>query len=675
MTLWPAVLSYLGVSQKWVGRWVAIALMIAGLGESGWAANKPEWIELRSPNFIVVTNANEGLARRVAYQFEMIRSVFQYDFRRKPGDTELPVTILAAKDERTMKSLLPEFWERRGLAHPAGIYLGGTDSNFIAIRADVSLNSNTDEPYEPVYHEYVHYLTRKMIARMPLWLVEGLAEFYGNTRVEGKTVLVGRYSLTNLQILQQNSLLPVQTLFAINASSPYYHEQDKTSIFYAESWALTHYLFIRDYEEHTQRVSTFLALLQQGEDPDAAAAKTIGNPASLDEPLRKYVRNTKFRMSPASVPNVDETTFQVRPMSDAEGLAVCADLMAHDRHYTEAQQMLEQALQADPKLGAAYETLAFVALQQSKVADAAKWSTKAVELNATGYRANYYYAWSLLREGTPDEAEAAKAEASLRIVIKSNPQFVPAYDALAYVLDLEGGKEKADEAHMMALQAVEMEPGNVFYRIRTMEVLEQQQRPDDAVRVATLAVSMAKTAQEREAASAALASAQRFKESSEQMRAAHQNGSVGEQGSVESGEAPRPTLVPRMNRQINVTAGLLLLSDPQGVDFNSYLNRDVMSKIQQAWAAQIQKVSAPAAVKKGTVVVEFAIAKDGSISRLKLQQSTNEDELDEAAGSALQAASPFPPLPANFRGKEILLRFQCNYNAPNPDPGASGPGK
>jgi len=49
-------------------------------------------------------------------------------------------------------------------------------------------------------------------------------------------------------------------------------------------------------------------------------------------------------------------------------------------------------------------------------------------------------------------------------VIKGNPEFVPAYDALAYVLVVEGGKEKIDVAYMMTQQAVTREPGNVHYR-------------------------------------------------------------------------------------------------------------------------------------------------------------------------------------------------------------------
>jgi len=657
-------------------------LLISEIITSGFASagNKPTWIELRSPNFIVVTNAGESQARQTAYQFEMIRSVFQYDFNRKGSPAELPLTIIVAKDEDTLKALLPEFWAKRNLAHPAGVFLSAMDTNYIAVRLNVASNSNADQPFEPVYHEYVHYMTRKMMARLPLWLVEGLAEFYGNTQVEGKTVKVGMYSVANLYLLQHKTLLPVETLFAIDSSSPYYHEQDKTSIFYAESWALTHYLFIRDYEEHTQRMPTFVGLLRDGKDPDEAAAKTIGNPESLNEPLRKYVQQTQFRFSPALVPDVDQTKFQVRPMTDAEALAVRADFMAHDHHYKEAQQMLQDALKVDPKLGLAYDGLSSLALQQGNAGEAEKWSSQAIALDPQDYRANYYYAWSLLKAGHTDQESLARAETSLRAVMKGNPEFVPAYDAMACALNLEGGKEKLDEAYAMTLQAVSREPGNVNYRIRAVEVLERQQRPKDAVRVATLAVSMAKTPEEKQAASAALAGAQQFQESWERFQAMQTSQAAG--GSkVDSGGVLPTTGALKVTRQVNVSAGIVILSSTEGVDFNSYLNREVGPKIQREWAAQIQHVSAEIATKEGTVIIEFVINRDGSVAQIKLKQSTQVQELDDVVRGAIQSASPFPPLPDKFRGKNIALRFQCEYNmgehagSTTAGPGAAAGGK
>jgi hypothetical protein len=208
-------------------RGVRLAAFVGGLflaAQSVCLANPQTWIEVRSPHFIVVSNANENEARRVADQFEMIRAVFR-EYFRSVSTNDQPVIIVAAKDEKTLKPLLPESWTKKGAAHRAGLYLNSPDKSYVGLRLDVSMNQSAYEPYETIYHEYVHYLMRRMTPQLPAWMVEGLAEFYGNTRIESKNVYVGAPSTSNVTILRQQTLLPLSTLFEVNASSPYYNEQ------------------------------------------------------------------------------------------------------------------------------------------------------------------------------------------------------------------------------------------------------------------------------------------------------------------------------------------------------------------------------------------------------------------------------------------------------------------
>jgi TonB family protein len=94
-----------------------------------------------------------------------------------------------------------------------------------------------------------------------------------------------------------------------------------------------------------------------------------------------------------------------------------------------------------------------------------------------------------------------------------------------------------------------------------------------------------------------------------------------------------------------------------------------MAKIQREWSLQIRKADITAVGKKGRVIIDFAIERDGSVGQMKLKQSTQEQVLDDAVREAIRAASPFAPLPAKFRGQDIMVRFQCDYNQ-----GATGPG-
>jgi tetratricopeptide (TPR) repeat protein len=499
-----------------------ISLLLIAAAPRPVRAGSDNWIELRSPNFIVTSNANEKQVRHVAYQFEMIRAVFRTYFNLQNSAQEPPVIIIAARDENTLKALLPEYWAKKGSAHIAGVYLGGPEKNYVGLRLDVSMNQEAYEPFEPVYHEYVHYLTRRMIAQLPLWMVEGLAEFYGNTRIEGKRALVGAPSSSNIMVLQQNPPLPLATLYRVDASSPYYHENNKTSIFYAESWALTHYLITRDWRERTQRVNDFIALLGKNVAPDEAARRTIGAPDVLEDALGQYIGHFSFMAERLDVPaTIDEKNFQPQAITEAESLTMRADFMAHDRHYFEARGMLEQALKLDPALASAHESMGFLCAEQNQHEEANKWYSQAVALNSQSFLAHFYYAGNLLK-GNLDADSASKAEASLRAAIKINPAFAPAYNALSWLLvsrpENAEKPERLQEAYMMGLTAVGLEPGNVHYRLNSAQVLERMGRVDDAIRVADRAASMAKTPGEQSAAMAVISNAQRHRDYLDQMK-------------------------------------------------------------------------------------------------------------------------------------------------------------
>src|SRR5215469_258273 len=144
-----ATLPLCKINRQLVG-WPLAGLLISIIASCvASAGDKPAWVELRSPNFIVFTNAGERQARQTAHQFEMIRAVFREYFGQKQESDEQPVIILAAKDENTLKGLIPEHWAQKRAAHPAGMYLGGSDADYIVLRLDVSLYQQAYEPFEP----------------------------------------------------------------------------------------------------------------------------------------------------------------------------------------------------------------------------------------------------------------------------------------------------------------------------------------------------------------------------------------------------------------------------------------------------------------------------------------------------------------------------------------------
>lgn len=124
---------------------VASALATLFLAAAAIAAPTGKWVEVRSPNFIVVSNAGEAQARKTAVQFEQIRSLFRDSLSYVKSSPSPVITILAVKDEDSLRELLPEFWAEKGHTHPAGIFLSGGYDQF---QVAVNLAAHGDNPYD-----------------------------------------------------------------------------------------------------------------------------------------------------------------------------------------------------------------------------------------------------------------------------------------------------------------------------------------------------------------------------------------------------------------------------------------------------------------------------------------------------------------------------------------------
>jgi len=107
-----------------------------------------------------------------------------------------------------------------------------------------------------------------------------------------------------------------------------------------------------------------------------------------------------------------------------------------------------------------------------------------------------------------------------------------------------------------------------------------------------------------------------------------------------------------------------ILSDTQGVDFGPYMSR-VLQEVRRNW-----ELAMPESVwmgKKGKLAIEFAITKNGQIAAMRLVASSGDVALDRAAWTGITASNPFQPLPTEFTGPYLALRFRFYYNPDKSD--------
>jgi TonB family protein len=105
-------------------------------------------------------------------------------------------------------------------------------------------------------------------------------------------------------------------------------------------------------------------------------------------------------------------------------------------------------------------------------------------------------------------------------------------------------------------------------------------------------------------------------------------------------------------------AGIDILSDTGGVGFADY-TQSVRNDVLRNWYKGIPE---SAKDKTGEVTIQFSIARDGTISGLRLAAGSGDAELDRAAEAAISSSNPLPPLPAEFQAEFLDLRFRFQYH-------------
>jgi tetratricopeptide (TPR) repeat protein len=180
--------------------------------------------------------------------------------------------------------------------------------------------------------------------------------------------------------------------------------------------------------------------------------------------------------------------------------------------------------------------MGFLEFRAGHLDEARKWYEQAVKLDSRSYIAHYYFAAISMNAGA-GPSDDAQVEASLRAAIKLNPSFAPPFERLAAFEGMR--RQNLDEAHMMILNAVQLDPGNVGYRMTAASVLMQMERGKDAVAVLHEALRVAKSPAETAMVQNFLAQAERYATARERQTAEEL---ANVEANADDAEAPKEEL-------------------------------------------------------------------------------------------------------------------------------------
>ncbi|MFH1278812.1 MAG: hypothetical protein ABIK65_10590 [Candidatus Eisenbacteria bacterium] len=227
---------------------------------------REKWIEVRTENFFLFSDAREKDVREIGLNLERLRFCLQVMFRTMRVNSPHPTYIYVFKDNdsfrRYIESVDPDY-------PTLGAFLERSDGNYVVVDRRAGLAST-----RVVYHEYLHYFVHNNVnVPLPVWLDEGLADYYSSFQVEGNELDAGMPLPWAISLLRAESPMPLESLFEVDRSSPVYHGGKERGVFYAQSWALTHLLLTQPDRE--KKVARFLELLHEGKPATASICEAF----------------------------------------------------------------------------------------------------------------------------------------------------------------------------------------------------------------------------------------------------------------------------------------------------------------------------------------------------------------------------------------------------------------
>lgn len=311
-----------------------IALWILALGVAASSASAKElyernWLEARSPNFVVTSALGERSTRNVVQDLEDFRTVVRFFTSAKVLEPRVPTLIF----------VFPGAVSDLGLTGPIGGYLRpGMRANYAVVRRISGYRIG-----HFIQHEYTHFLVRNQGGQSyPAWYDEGLADALGATDLHDGKFELGNPPPGRLEDLVRNAWIPYPRLLD-GSLTP-----DQKLMFEPQSWALVHYLIWgRPDTDFNTQLEAYLAAREKGTPAIPAFEQSFGEDADhLARTIRSYFDHAKYSLHELHNP-FDPSQISVRRMSRNEIAAALGMLCIVTGHADKARPYVDAALAAN----------------------------------------------------------------------------------------------------------------------------------------------------------------------------------------------------------------------------------------------------------------------------------------------------------------------------------------
>jgi len=276
---WACLIAILGCS----------ALQPSSLGRE---RSDAVWREFSSEHFVVCTDADGKEVRESMADFETTYRALMAILFREEGNGPEPIHVVLFAHSADLHRFIPA---GAGAAF-SSTQTGDPESKPIML-VETSL---TDEARRLFVHEMTHAFVERWFGRVPIWLHEGLAQYFESMRIERGRIVLGdptsSYGLASNQMPSLTALITAdQRIFYAGRDTHSVDGLYQQGSFYAAAWHLVR-LFMQDTGDYHRRFYQFLGALTQGAPPQAAWARSFDGATyrRLARDYLEYLRSETF---------------------------------------------------------------------------------------------------------------------------------------------------------------------------------------------------------------------------------------------------------------------------------------------------------------------------------------------------------------------------------------------
>lgn len=338
-----------------------------------------EWITASTEHFLLYSTVSENKSRELLEDLERFRGVLSRGLSLPPGREPL-TRVMAFGSWRDFQNYRP-FYEGKAQSDVVGYHSPGPDSAYIV----VYLGRGATEARRTIYHEYLHQLVDVHDLQLPLWLNEGLAEYYSTFRMHKGRVELGEPLEEHVKFLRQTGLLPLAMLAQVGLQSSIYNEGLRRGIFYAESWAAVHYLLCGKADrDNAEGLVRYIAMQRQPMPGVSEAARfqaAFGvDFETVDRELARYLSRGRYsRYSGEVTADPPPKISAFAPAGEAQVMTALTELQWRAQQSPKARLQLLQLAEANPTLPEPEESLGAIAWREGRWEEAVLHWRRAAE--------------------------------------------------------------------------------------------------------------------------------------------------------------------------------------------------------------------------------------------------------------------------------------------------------